>query len=754
MKSIKEVIQVLSINGSLNPSITEIIEYSKKNGVELNKTELLSFLNKNHRNTGAYYLPEGLSTFIAELVDFYNPSSLLNICSGYGEILSKCKGIQEIKGIELNKELVTISSYLNPDVNFEIVDPLEINETKKYDVVTSFPPTGRINDSNRPLDELYIEKGLNLLNPNGVGVFLVTTSFLNSIRTQKFRNNILNKYNLNSIISLKSDSFSHTAIELSIIILIKNKRERTNFYRNESYNKTIENFKLEKVDFSVYKDRIRDRWDYPFHNPRNYEYENTLSKFQTKRIEELVEIVKGRVITSNIQSDIGDYLILSPMNLKDGQLIITEKNRYINKEILSNGDKNAILKKGDIILSKNINDKLSFNIYNDDTGKYIINQNLIILRGNNINYVTTFLKTEEGEKLLNAQLKRHNLGSIFPLIPIQDLKKVQIPILPIDDFEVASEKVLNTFSKNELFNLHSSYETIKRSIRGIDNEKNNLKYHTILLEELTKKVDLVLKNQYNIDLKLDIIISSLRDLSEEFKQIKELPRDEEEKVFKLCQSIDQKMTAIYNEQTSTIENYIEEIKRWMFYWDLLDVQSQKFLPIAEFLFDKLNVVPQADYSPFIVEYCRALENEILKKLFESYHSIGLKDVDREELVKNDLDHKFVGKFALMVKTNRQTYTLGDMSFIMSFLKKDGSTLKNSLLLQHFREFTIHYFAESIVEKDFLDNVKQLTNEFRNKAAHPYTLELEQAKQCQVLLRSSLNAFMESINKNHLINNNE
>src|SRR5690606_21842151 len=177
---------------------------------------------------------------------------------------------------------------------------------------------------------------------------------------------------------------------------------------------------------------------------------------------------------------------------------------------------------------------------------------------------------------------------------------------------------------------------------------------------------------------------------------------------------------------------------------MLDLQSQKFLPIAEFIFDELSKLQDADYAPFVVQYCRTLENEILKKLFEAYHSIGLAGVNKDELVKDDLDNQKTGKFAQMVKRNKVTYTLGDMNFIMALLKQGGNTLNESPLLQHFRAFTISYFDEKIVEADFLKDVNKLTNDFRNKAAHPYSISIDLAKECQSLLRKSLNVFLESV----------
>ena len=100
----------------------------------------------------------------------------------------------------------------------------------------------------------------------------------------------------------------------------------------------------------------------------------------------------------------------------------------------------------------------------------------------------------------------------------------------------------------------------------------------------------------------------------------------------------------------------------------------------------------------------------------------------------------------MVKRNKVTYTLGDMNFIMALLKQGGNTLNESPLLQHFRTFTISYIDEKIVEAEFLKDVNKLTNDFRNKAAHPYSISIDLAKECQILLRKSLNVFLESVKR--------
>lgn len=109
--------------------------------------------------------------------------------------------------------------------------------------------------------------------------------------------------------------------------------------------------------------------------------------------------------------------------------------------------------------------------------------------------------------------------------------------------------------------------------------------------------------------KLDKLLELVKEVSNDFVRIKNIQRDDEERIFKLCQSLDQKLDIIYKEQTLTIGNYIEEIKRWLDLWDLLDIESKKFLPIAEFIFDELNRIRKPIILPLLFNIAELLKTK-------------------------------------------------------------------------------------------------------------------------------------------------
>ena len=126
---------------------------------------------------------------------------------------------------------------------------------------------------------------------------------------------------------------------------------------------------------------------------------------------------------------------------------------------------------------------------------------------------------------------------------------------------------------------------------------------------------------------------------------------------------------------------MDVVQTWLDQWNLLDTLTQRFLPSAEQLYDLLGKQDGADFSPFIIQYCRAFENEILTKLFCAYHDdVRRRIPDLISFVASDLSATQTGKFAKSVRDDKRKYTLGEMDWTMQLIKSDGTTLKSSRLL--------------------------------------------------------------------------
>jgi hypothetical protein len=367
---------------------------------------------------------------------------------------------------------------------------------------------------------------------------------------------------------------------------------------------------------------------------------------------------------------------------------------------------------------------------------------LIILRSQNNEYLRTYLTTIEGRELFNQQIQRNIKGGTMPLISVNDVKNFRIPILPIEDKHLLTKDNLGTLSQIQLKEIKDKLEKSNQLNSNLIEENLTLKARVSLTNEMILKLDLLINKTEIIESKIDKVLDQITILTQDFQKIKNLPRDEESKILRMQQQLDNKLNLLLKEKLG-IKGYIDEIKIWFELWEMLEPESKKFIPQAEFLLDQISELEDADYSPFIIQYSRALENEILIKLFNTYHVYLItENVDKDKLTANEFANSKTVSFAKSVKKDDRKYTFGTMNFIISLLKKDGNTLSQSSLLQNFKNYTNKYFADNILEKQYLKKLNRIVTDYRNKAAHPNIINQKSAMEFHELIKECLIEFAE------------
>jgi len=252
------------------------------------------------------------------------------------------------------------------------------------------------------------------------------------------------------------------------------------------------------------------------------------------------------------------------------------------------------------------------------------------------------------------------------------------------------------------------------------------------------------------------ILSVVKNLHKAFGSVKSMPIDVEEKLILFNQELDQKISNLQAENQDQLDRYAGIVQRWLsFDWDRLDALSKLFLPSAEYLFTQLARFPDTDWSPFIIQYCRALENEMLKKIFRAYlQSLIDREIDIEKDFSWDFGKKQSGKpnnentlklakyirGCLSRKRNTWFFELGTMETNMRYLT--GKTVKSSPLLQDLRDFIFNYFEKNVIEVDFLNELKRITTQYRNRAAHTEIITIEEAEKGKHEIRNIIIQFLE------------
>lgn len=742
IKNLQHIINQLRSEGKDYTHFKSLLYAIKASGLDISKDEILEFVANDYR-IQLHTTPNSIAKLMSHLAQKNNPHSAIDICCGTGNILYYLQNeIDDLTGVEIAENVAALTNYFIPDLHIITADSFLYPFSRKYDLVVGNIPFGmRIEMYGKriPGEEAFLRKAHELLTENGRAIMLVPYSVLLAGPFQNFRKEFVSY--VEEIITLPSGSIRNTQIKTAILVIDKQECKEVKITQLTNFD-SLEKEYQNAPSVTYPNEKLLERWDPEYHLSKESSFYKELDSFQTKELQELADIIKGRMIPADTLKELGDYLYLKPVHIQKEGLKTESALKYVSKADLSEKDYRYILQPGDIVISTIFND-LKMYVYQTGDVSAIASNNLAIIRSSKQDYILSYLQTDEGKRIFKTQAEDLRKGVTIPHLSIKDLASIKIPILPIADLNALGDATISRSTEAQLRDALEQLNEYKNQIQALEKEKENFNSLKAFIDNRFNKVESQLEV---VNKKLDDLLSLLKELKTDFEQIQKLPREDEEKLFKLCQKIDAKLDTVYNKEQHTIEGYIEEIKRWLDLWEMLDLQSQKFLPIAEFIFDELSKLQDADYAPFVVQYCRTLENEILKKLFEAYHSIGLAGVNKDELVKDDLDNQKTGKFAQMVKRNKVTYTLGDMNFIMALLKQGGNTLNESPLLQHFRAFTISYFDEKIVEAEFLEDVNKLTNDFRNKAAHPYSISIDLAKECQSLLRKSLNVFLESVKR--------
>ncbi|MBF0264499.1 MAG: hypothetical protein HQL46_04445 [Gammaproteobacteria bacterium] len=179
-------------------------------------------------------------------------------------------------------------------------------------------------------------------------------------------------------------------------------------------------------------------------------------------------------------------------------------------------------------------------------------------------------------------------------------------------------------------------------------------------------------------------------------------------------------------------------------YNLLENNSLKFLESSYYLYDKLKEVQGDDYSPYVLQFSRVIENELLHKFFIPFNRKFNLYEDKNEILEKEMNNFNTKIFAKFLYKNNEKYTLGSMQTIIGFIyKSNGNTLQKSTLLQVFRKYVITLINPDFLSKDNVDLLSTLTSKYRNKAAHTEIITFEDANEFSSVTKSLITLLLNS-----------
>lgn len=728
-----------------------LINAIEESDMEVSKDDLLELVENDSR-IHLHTTPNVLGKLIAEIASEKEAINVIDICCGTGNLLYYLQNqIEDLTGVEIEENVAALTNYILDDVNIITADSFQYPFSKKYDLVIGNLPWGMpIHYQGKTLksEEAFIRKAFELVLEDGDIIFLVPVNILNSSIYKSFREEFCMYLNL--VIELPNNILPYSGLKTAIVRFSKQKNKTISFGKIESLQnpKSYKDYIIKDISLT----NIKDRWDVDFYSNQDKAIYKDLDGFTTKTLIEIAEIVKGVYLKPDEHPSKNNYIYLTPVHIKEGKLNIENATKFINKSSLSDSQNRFILKAGDIVMSTIFND-LKMYVYKENDPPAIASNNMVIIRSNNDDYIVSYLQTEDGKRIFSEQAKDLTTGSVIPHINIKDIQNIKIPILPLSDLNVIGNNAIDNASTEELLALEDILKSYKDQIKDLKSENDSLKIEKNFIND---RFDRIEKKLEILNTKLDSLLLIIQDLSKEFQDIKSSISSPEDKLSLLCSELDSKIEILLENNIDQIKKFESMLSKWFeFEWDKLEHLSKSYLPTAELLFSQLSKIENADLSPFIIQYCRALENELLQKVFRAYiHSLVERNIIIEEEFAWDFSKKENGQFnnentikivkhlknCLINDPERWFFELGSMETYLRYL--NGSSVTKSPVLQDIKKFVLNYFENNILDLQFLDELKRIKNDYRNKAAHPNRIDVEEAQRGQIEIRTLIKSFLE------------
>lgn len=307
--------------------------------------------------------------------------------------------------------------------------------------------------------------------------------------------------------------------------------------------------------------------------------------------------------------------------------------------------------------------------------------------------------------------------------------------------------------------LEFSQEMIFKALVSKVNENNDLLSLLIQsagfvesgIKSIEGDVSAIKEDTEQINSKLDTVLEKLNGLEASFNELKAETREVDQKIILMSSKLDKIEKSV---DTEELEDYYGLCQSLYDNWDELEELTRRLIPVAEYLFSKLQKYSKPDYSPVILELCRAIENEFLIKIFSKYTQdlINRKGRNLDSFLavdksKNSLKSKtgaFVKAINKAVKTRRPEYTLGQMNTIMSIMK-EPQTVNDSPLLQDFKSFLdSETVVSDLLNAQYIHKINDLVEKYRNPSAHPGFMDFDKAEKCKEIMPDRMDYLMNCV----------
>lgn len=185
---------------------------------------------KKEFEMGQFFTPHDICRQIIELVSPDETDMVLDMCCGMGNFFNHLPNQYNAYGFDIDVNAVKVAKHLYPNANIEKKDICVYNPDQRFDIIIGNPPFNL--DFNGILSQFYyINKAYWTLNPAGILILIVPSSFLSSEFWEKSRVTAINRdFSFIGQTTLPDDTFASVGIECyktKIMAFMRESREIT-----------------------------------------------------------------------------------------------------------------------------------------------------------------------------------------------------------------------------------------------------------------------------------------------------------------------------------------------------------------------------------------------------------------------------------------------------------------------------------------------------------------------------------------------
>lgn len=464
---------------------------------ELSKTcspdackSLLLFDDSLSMTERIYETPAGICTLAAKLMNISSGKKVADLCAGTLPFIRDCiaLGIDcDYLGSEIKYSAYNLA-VLRADIlgNITVTSEDSLKLSGKYDYVFChsvfgvkwkyyYPDCGHLASA----DWLFAQKCVELLDTKGKAVCLMTNGSMWNQCDIKMREKFIKSGFIETIVALPEKIYSNTAIASTLMVLSKGNKavnlvdaskiftsfRRTNLLLDDNINDILNAVGTTSSISCIISNEEIAANDYELY-PENYTKKKPDIVNAVQFSDIITRITRGAQIKASeldtlVCENKTDTKMLMLSDMSNG--IISEKLPYISK--LEKRYEKYCANDGNIILSKNGYPVKAAVTSISGNEKILVNGNLYIIELDRTKVEPYYLKAYFDSEKGQAQLKSICVGVSLLNIPVEALKKMQIPMRSMSEQKKIADKYLN--KQKEVIELQKKLEAAEQKLKEV-----------------------------------------------------------------------------------------------------------------------------------------------------------------------------------------------------------------------------------------------------------------------------------------------